>query len=92
MGAAQVLDKEINYYLGHLNTHQKEVVLSVIKTFANEEDAWWDTAEELAKESIKRGLQQAKDGDVLPHGLQSSSKAINPHAPSEQYLRGRGCL
>ena len=67
MGAAQVLDKEINYYLGHLNTHQKEVVLSVIKTFANEEDAWWDTAEELAKESIKRGLQQAKDGDVLPH-------------------------
>lgn len=67
MGAAQVLDKEINYYLGHLSTHQKEVVLSVIKTFANEEDAWWDTAEELANESIKRGLQQAKDGDVLPH-------------------------
>ena len=55
MGAAKVLDKEINYYLGHLNTHHKEVVLSVVQTFAHEENNLWDTVEEAASESIKRG-------------------------------------
>lgn len=67
MGAVKVLDKEINYYLGHLNTHQKEVVLSVVKTFAQEEADWWDQMEESAKESIERGLAQAKAGKVRPH-------------------------
>ena len=38
MGTAKVLNKEINHYLDHLNTHQKEVVLSVVKTFAQEEN------------------------------------------------------
>ena len=68
MGAAKVLDKEINHYLGHLNTHQKEVVLSVIKTFASEEDEWWDIVEGSAKASIERGLKQADEGNVTPHG------------------------
>ena len=67
MGAAKVLDKEINHYLMQLNTHQKEVVLSVVKTFAHEENEWWDTVEESAKESIERGLKQAKEGNVIPH-------------------------
>ena len=67
MGAAKVLDKEINHYLEHLNTHQKEVVLSVVKTFAKEEKDWWDTVEDAAQESIKRGLKQAKEGHVIPH-------------------------
>ncbi len=67
MSAAKVLDKEINHYLGHLNMHQKEVVLSVIKTFANEENDWWDDVEEGAQESIARGLKEAKEGKVIPH-------------------------
>ncbi len=67
MGTAKVLNKEINHYLDHLNTHQKEVVLSVVKTFAQEENEWWDNMEESAKESIERGLQQAKEGKVIPH-------------------------
>jgi predicted transcriptional regulator len=67
MSAAKVLDEEINHYLEHLNTHQKEVVLSVIKTFAREENDWWNTVEEAAGESIKRGLKQAKEGKVIPH-------------------------
>ncbi len=32
MGAAKPLDKEITQYLGQLSVHQKEVVLSVVKT------------------------------------------------------------
>jgi predicted transcriptional regulator len=67
MGAAQVLDKEINFYLEHLNNHQKQVVLSVIKTFAQEEESWWDSVEDSADESIKRALKQAKDGEVVSH-------------------------
>jgi predicted transcriptional regulator len=67
MGAANPLDKEINQYLENLNTHQKEVVLSVVKTFAGEETDWWDAVEESAKESIDRGMEQAEKGDVIPH-------------------------
>ncbi len=36
-----MLDKEITQYLGQLSIEQKEVVLSVVKTFAREE-AWWN--------------------------------------------------
>jgi hypothetical protein len=61
------LDKQINNYLGHLNTHQKEVVLSVVKTFAGEEDDWWEGVELAAGESIKRGLKQEKEGYVTPN-------------------------
>jgi hypothetical protein len=67
MGAVKPLDKEINHYLGNLNVHQKEVVLSVVKTFAQEETDWWDAVEESAKESIDRGLKQAEEGDITPH-------------------------
>lgn len=67
METAKVLNKEINHYLEHLNTHQKEVVLSVVKTFAQEENDWWNGVEDAAKESIARGLQQAKEGKVIPH-------------------------
>jgi predicted transcriptional regulator len=67
MGAAKVLDKEINHFLEQLNMHQKEVVLSVIKTFAREENDWWEAVEEAASESISRGLKQADEGKVIPH-------------------------
>ena len=69
MGAAKALDKEINDYLGHLNHHQKEVVLSVVKTLANEEDEWWDKVEEAAAPSIKKGQREAKEGKTTPHEL-----------------------
>jgi len=67
MAAVKLLDKEINHYLEHLNNHQKEVVLSVVKTFAQEENEWWETVEESAKESIERGMKQADEGNVKPH-------------------------
>ena len=67
MAAVKMLDKEINQYLEHLNTHQKEVVLSVVKTFAREEADWWGAVEESAKESIERGMKQADEGQVRPH-------------------------
>jgi hypothetical protein len=42
MGAVKPLDKEITHYLGQLSIKQKEVGLSVVKTFAGEEELWDD--------------------------------------------------
>lgn len=43
MGVAQSLDKRINSYLSHLNIKQNKAVLTVVKTFAEEEtDTWKD--------------------------------------------------
>lgn len=67
MGAAKALDKEIDLYWGKLNTHQKEVVLNVVKTLAHDENDWWEEVEKDASEAIKRGLKQVKEGDVITH-------------------------
>ena len=49
MGAAKPLDKEITHYLGHLSTEQKKVVLSVVKSFAREKEAWMDNKAYIAE-------------------------------------------
>jgi len=67
MGAAKLLDKEINQYLEHLNVQQKKVVLSVVMTFAQEESDWWDGVEDAAMESIDRALKEVEQGKVTPH-------------------------
>jgi predicted transcriptional regulator len=67
MGAAKPLDQEISHYLEHLNVQQKKVVLSVVKTFAQEEADWWEGVETAAEESIERGLKEAASGKVKPH-------------------------
>ncbi len=54
-------------YWGRLNAHRKEVVLNGVRTFAHEENDWWDNVEDSAKESIEKGLQQAKAGNVIAH-------------------------
>ena len=69
MPDSKSLDTEINRYLKHLNTHQKEVVLSVVKTFVGEEDDWWGNVEHAAQESIQRGLKQAKEGKTTPSSV-----------------------
>jgi hypothetical protein len=49
MATAKPLDKEITQYLGHLSMQQNEVVLSVVKTFAGGENAWWDDKKYIAE-------------------------------------------
>lgn len=67
MDATRTLDKEINSYLPHLNIHQKEVILSVIKTFADKEDEWWDNVELAAQPSIKRAQKEEREGKLIPN-------------------------
>ncbi|MBS1600896.1 MAG: hypothetical protein JST75_21930 [Bacteroidetes bacterium] len=67
MGAVKPLDRQIVEWWPHLNTKQKEVVLSVVKSFVQEEETWWNDIEDNAKESIERGLKQADQGKITPH-------------------------
>lgn len=62
MGVA-TLDKQITQYLGYLNTEQKRAVLSVVKTFAHEEDSLWKEKSFVA-EMDKRFLE-LESGKVM---------------------------
>ena len=41
MSVTNTIDKKINNYLSHLSIKQKEAVLTVVKTFAEEEQPAW---------------------------------------------------
>ena len=62
MGAVRPLDKEITHYLGHLSTEQKKVVLSVVKSFAREEEAWLDDKAYIAE--MDRRFKELETGKV----------------------------
>ncbi|HEY8894707.1 MAG TPA: hypothetical protein VIM79_07820 [Niastella sp.] len=66
MGVVKPLDKEITHYLGHLNTEQKKVVLSVVKSFARDEEAWADDKAYIAE--MDRRFKELESGKVK--GLQ----------------------
>lgn len=62
MGAVKPLDKEITHYLGHLSTEQKKVVLSVVKSFAREEEAWVDDKAYIAE--MDKRFKELETGKV----------------------------
>jgi putative addiction module component (TIGR02574 family) len=62
MGAAKPLDKEITHYLGQLSTEQKKVVLSVVKSFAREEEAWMNNKAYIAE--MDRRFTELETGKV----------------------------
>jgi hypothetical protein len=62
MGAVKPLDKEITHYLGQLSTEQKKVVLSVVKSFAREEEAWVDDKAYIAE--MDRCFTELETGKV----------------------------
>ena len=68
MGAVKPLDKEITHYLGHLSVKQKEVVLSVVKIFAGEEQAWWDDKVYIAE--MDRRFAEMDSGKVKGYTLE----------------------
>jgi hypothetical protein len=68
MGERKPLDKEITYYLGHLNVQQKEVVLSVVKTFAGTEEPWWN--DKKYKAEMNRRFAEMETGKVKSYTLE----------------------
>ena len=65
MATPKTLDKEINHFLPRLSSRQKETVLNVVKTFAEEgeEDIWDD--ENFIAELDKRTAEY-ENGKIKP--------------------------
>ncbi len=72
MGAVEQLDKEITASLNHLSVQQKEVVLSVVKTFAGEEEAWWNDKVYMAE--MDRRFAELESGKVKGLTLEELEK------------------
>jgi predicted transcriptional regulator len=67
MSAAKSLDKEIAQYLPHLNVKQKRTVLTVVKTFIEEQADWWDEIGEVQQKAIDKSLAEMKAERLTPH-------------------------
>jgi predicted transcriptional regulator len=66
MAVAGMIDQQISQYLPHLNTKQKQAVLNVVRTFAAEQQDWWDEIGEQ-QQAIDKSLAEMKDGKLTPH-------------------------
>ncbi|RFM28952.1 hypothetical protein [Deminuibacter soli] len=67
MGAVKLIDQEIAQYLPRLNDKQKQAVLNVVKTFAAEQQDWWDEISTEQQHAIDQSLQEMKAGKLTPH-------------------------
>lgn len=68
MAESKPLEKEITQYLGHLSIQQKEVVLSVVKSFAGKEEPWWDDKKYVAE--MNRRFVELENGKLKGYSLE----------------------
>ena len=68
MAAVKIIDQEITEYLPRLNTRQKMAVLNVVKTFAAEQQDWWDEIGGEQQQAIDKSLTEIKAGKITQHG------------------------
>lgn len=64
MSAAKSLDKEITESLPHLNIKQKRTVLTVVKTFMEDQKDWWNEINEEQQKAIDKSLGEMKAGKL----------------------------
>ncbi len=67
MNVAKSLDEEITQYLPRLNAKQKKTVLTVVKTFMDDQKDWWDEIGEEQQKAIDKALAEMKAGILTPH-------------------------
>ncbi len=67
MGAVKIIDLEITQYLPRLNIRQKQAVLNVVKTFAAEQQDWWDEISGEQQQAIDKSLAEMKAGKITQH-------------------------
>jgi predicted transcriptional regulator len=67
MSTAKSIDKEIVQCLPRLNDKQKKTVLTVVKTFMNEQTDWWDEISNEQQKAIDKSLVEMKAGKFTPH-------------------------
>ena len=69
MGTPRSLDKEISHYLPRLSSRQKETVLTVVKTFAEESEAdKWKDKTFIAE--MDRRFAEMESGKVKTYTLE----------------------
>lgn len=64
MGAVKLIDQQIAQYLPQLNSKQKQAVLNVVKTFAAEQQDWWNEVSESQQQAIDKSVQEMKTGKL----------------------------
>jgi len=67
MNAAKSLDEEIIRHLPQLNTKQKRTVLTVVKTFMEEQEDWWNEISKEQQKAIDKALTEMKEGELTAH-------------------------
>jgi len=67
MNAAKSLDEEIIRHLPQLNTKQKRTVLTVVKTFMEEQEDWWNEISKEQQKAIDKALTEMKEGELTTH-------------------------
>lgn len=67
MNNTSSVDKEIVQYLPRLNMKQKRTVLTVVKTFMEDQQDWWDEISEEQQKAIDKSLAEMKSGKLTPH-------------------------
>ena len=84
MNTATALDKEINQYLPQLNVKQKRTVLTVVKTFMEDQQDWWDEIGEEQQKTIDKALTEMKAGKLTPHDevMKKYKKWLKPETVS----------
>lgn len=62
MAHAKNIDHQILSYLEKLSDKKKKVVLTVVKTFAEETVTLWDMMPDEVRKGLETGIEQSKKG------------------------------
>ena len=73
MSAAKPLVNQITQYLGQLNPQQQKTVLSVVKSFVQEED-WWNNKTYMSE--MDRRFAEMETGKVNGLTLEEAEKKV----------------
>ena len=84
MNTATALDKEINQYLPQLNVKQKRTVLTVVKTFMEDQQDRWNEIGEEQQKTIDIALAEMKAGKLTPYDevMKKYKKWLKPETVS----------
>ena len=78
MQTVRIIDREIAQYLPRLSDQQKQAVLGVVKTFAAEQQDWWDEIGKEQQNAINKSLAEMKHGKLTSQD-EVLKKYKNPH-------------
>jgi len=67
MSAVKSIDKKIVQCLPQLNLKQKQTVLTVVKTFIEDQEDWWNEIGAAQQKAIDKSLTEMKAGKLTTH-------------------------